>query len=455
MNIIFASLRRNRFVTILAIVFATLVCLRSSSGEDPIATPKPVPHTRTEIKAALDKLKMRKSRLPVPSASEMPAPVPGSPQAQQQSQWGSVTNGRARKFYLPDTWFQGEASLGSNDSKQLVDYKLKTECFWIVSRGNNCHYCLGHQEHKLHLEGLNDDALGALDRDWSQLDSRTRKAVMLARKMTLLPTEITDSDVESLKPEFDDKQIVELVYTIARFNATNRWTDSLGLPQDDMMRGEKINFKSPTAKTWDEGKSLATPDTVNERLAAPTLDEIKTTLGQISNRKPRVALCSESETKQLLQLSDETTVNHWHQAIATLAQASPAMVRNLDVMLNDPELSTDLKLQILWTTARNNRGWFALSLANQKLLAKGWTQKSIDELIDVESTSSGSESSSSGPSTRMVLDFATKLTNTPHMMTDGDIAELRKDFTDRQTAQIVHVVCVGNALDRFTETLGL
>jgi len=441
----------SALVAILLVSLTTLDrVLPIAAAKEPSTTPKEVPATRSEIKTALGELKLRKPRLPVPSASEMPDPVPGSAQAQQPSPWGSVTNGRARKFYLPDAWFQGEASLGSNDSQQLVNYKLKTQCFWVVSRGNNCHYCLGHQEHKLHLEGLNDDALGALDRDWSRLDTPTRKAVTLARKMTLSPDQITNSDIEDLKPEFDDKQIVELVYMIARFNSTNRWTDSLGLPQDDMMRGEKISFQSPTDEQWDTGESVATPNAVEERPAAPTLEEIKTNLGQISNRTPRVALCSEANAKQLLQLNDETAVNHWHQAIATLVQATPSMITNWDVMLKDPELPTDLKLKILWTTARNNRAWFALSLANQRLMESGLSQKAIDGLVDQHAIRATPD-----PVTRSVLEFATKLTNTPHLMTDSDILSLRKHFTDRQTAQIVHVVCVGNALDRFTETLGL
>ncbi len=196
------------------------------SAETPSNEPKVIPSNREEMKNALNALKQRKPRLPVPSAAEAAATNTDA----RPSPFGSVTNGRARKYYLPDAWFANEQSLGSTDSKQLVDYKLKTQCFWVVSRGNNCHYCLGHQEHKLKMEGLTDDQVAALDSDWDSLDSRTKKAVTLARKMTQEPYAMSERDISALKPEFNDDQIIELVFTIARFNATNRWTDSLGLP---------------------------------------------------------------------------------------------------------------------------------------------------------------------------------------------------------------------------------
>jgi alkylhydroperoxidase family enzyme len=51
--------------------------------------------------------------------------------------------------------------------------------------------------------------------------------------------------------------------------------------------------------------------------------------------------------------------------------------------------------------------------------------------------------------------FADKLTCQPTKITDADIAELRKDFSDRQTAHVIYTAATANALDRLTETLQL
>lgn len=394
------------------------------------------------MKEALGTLKQRKPRLPVPSASEVAPPPAGSPQAV----FGSVTNGRARKFYLPDAWFANEVSLGSNDTKQLVDYKLKTQCFWVVSRGNNCHYCLGHQEHKLKMEGLTDDQVASLDFDWESLDARTKKAVTLARKMTLEPYSMNEKDIQNLQPEFNDNQIVELVSTIARFNSTNRWTDSLGLPQDDVMRNEKVEFNTPTASRWEKSVSVAKPDMEMKRPMLAGIEEIRKHIAESKTRKPFVQLADESKARTVLGLSTDAVVNDWMRALATLATATPSNVSNFETMMSDTELDPQLKAQILWTTARNNRAWTSLAMADERLRRLGWKDDAFEKLA----SSSNSEDSAGA-----AIRFATKLTNQPFQMTDADIVSLQKHFTDRQTAHIVHLVCTGNALDRLTEALNL
>src|SRR6202000_765557 len=53
--------------------------------------------------------------------------------------------------------------LGRNsDPNMPLDYPFKTELFWIVSRTNNCQYCLGHQESKLLAAGLKEEEIASL-----------------------------------------------------------------------------------------------------------------------------------------------------------------------------------------------------------------------------------------------------------------------------------------------------
>ena len=127
--------------------------------------PKPIPQSRQEMKQLLHDLKGRKSRLPLPILD------PSSPDVSSDGR-PLVHNALARRAYLPATWYAADFG---NDPAMSLSYVFKTQCFWVVSRGNNCHYCLGHQEHKLHDAGLSDKQIAWLDYDWSRLDPMVRK----------------------------------------------------------------------------------------------------------------------------------------------------------------------------------------------------------------------------------------------------------------------------------------
>ncbi len=223
-----------RVTTIITLLFLTHTVAAEAESQ-PSNTAKPVPATRPEMKAALEALKERKPRLPLPESDAS----------------GNVNNGRMRAAYLPETWNTGRWGRNSStdaqnsrdaanrsarlrqDPNSAFDYAFTTSLFWVVSRGNNCHYCLGHQELKLRGAGLDDDTIAALDTDWSRFESRHQAALAYARKLTLEPHLVGEADIATLKQSFSDSEIIEITFHIARFNATNRWTDAMGLPQDD------------------------------------------------------------------------------------------------------------------------------------------------------------------------------------------------------------------------------
>ena len=410
-------------------------CGAAFAEDGPSPQPKSIPKTRSETKKVLGSLKERSPRLPVPET------VPGGTNPASSN----VINGRARRYYLPESWLQAER--WGNEAQSKVSYELKTQCFWVVSRGNNCHYCLGHQEHKLKVAGLTDDQIGALDRNWELLDPRTRKGVELARKMTVLPFAISDRDLAAMKSEYSDAEIVELVYSIARFNSMNRWTDSMGLPQDSEMRGEHIEFDSPTESKWDQGDSLvvAGPDIV--RPLPWTWDECQKQCQVAATRSPRVELVSNESAAEILK-QDPSKTNDWHRVIATLPAAGPEMVQAWTAMLSDTELDPKIKAAICWTTARCNRSAGSLSMARQFAKQLGISEQEM-QLWD----SRGQANLPVGLA--KAIRFADKLTCQPTKITDADIAELRKDFSDRQTAHVIYTAATANALDRLTETLQL
>ena len=117
--------------------------------------------------------------------------------------------------------------------------------FWIVSRGNNCTYCMGHQESKLAAAGLTDDQIAALDGDWSEFDEPKRAAFAFAKKLTFEPHTMTDADIAALREHYDDARITEIILAVAGFNSMNRWTGPLRIPQE-----ERHVYLKPTSEDF-------------------------------------------------------------------------------------------------------------------------------------------------------------------------------------------------------------
>jgi hypothetical protein len=101
-------------------------------ADKPAATPLPVPLTRPEIKQALEDLKARKPRIPLPELTEA--------EKQKLGKWGTGYEARLRYHYLPREEGRGGGVGRQADPNMALGHAFKTELFWIVSRTNNCQY---------------------------------------------------------------------------------------------------------------------------------------------------------------------------------------------------------------------------------------------------------------------------------------------------------------------------
>lgn len=104
--------------------------------------PLSVPLTRPEMKQALEDMKGRKERIPLPELTEVDKEKLGERSSSYES--------RLRYHYMPSSEGQGTggSSRGtggvgfgrSNDPDMTLDYGFTVELFWLVSRTNNCLY---------------------------------------------------------------------------------------------------------------------------------------------------------------------------------------------------------------------------------------------------------------------------------------------------------------------------
>lgn len=126
---------------------ALLVVVLSTAGfavaADSVNAPRPVPLTRPELKQALEDMKGRTPRIPLPELTEADKEKLGERASSYES--------RLRYHYMPSSDGQGSGGSGrvtsggfgfgrSNDPDMTLDYAFTVELFWIASRTNNCQY---------------------------------------------------------------------------------------------------------------------------------------------------------------------------------------------------------------------------------------------------------------------------------------------------------------------------
>ncbi|MBW3599179.1 MAG: carboxymuconolactone decarboxylase family protein [Planctomycetes bacterium] len=407
--------------------------------------PKIIPRTRPEMKTALEALKLRQPRLPL---------LPLSPEEIAGGRF-SVNNGRMRSLYLPEAWSayrsrssRGERPAGQRrylDSSGAVDGVFKVWLFWVVSRANNCHYCLGHQELKLKNAGLSDEQIAALDGDWSAYSDRERTAMELTYKLTVAPHTIEDADIDALRPHWRQEQILEIVQTVAGYNSTNRWTDSLGIPQDDRFGGHEAELNTPTSPAFATLATRLAPLAVPPRPVLESRDQVEATWIKCRTRRPRLPLADDAAVATTLPEETASPIPNWVRLFAAAGGRSVATIR---AVAETGRISPILKAQIAWCTARENRAWYAAHDAKMRLNQLGLDDEQVFAL-------DGAQDSGLNPADCEALAFARKLTARPFAISDADIARLRKHYKDGEVAEIVYVVCQGNMFDRFTEAAGL
>ncbi|VTR98727.1 carboxymuconolactone decarboxylase family protein [Tuwongella immobilis] len=400
-----------------------------AAADAPSSDPVPVPETREDVKKGLEAHKKATPRLPNPPAGG-------------DNRLARVNNGRFRAYYLPFTATDMVASR-EPDPAMTLDNTFKVKLFWITSRMNHCIYCLGHQEHKLLAAGVDDDGIAVLDGDWAAAKPEEKAAYAFTRKLTISPDQITEADLQSLRAFYTPTQVLEIIVTVAGYNATNRWTGGLNIPAeedggffrkpDSPIRLD--TFLTPTSPKYAKMRSqIALLEGPPTRAAREPRDRIEAALAAAKTRKP------------LLPMADGEGSN-WEKLLRTFPKAGEGRIRSLKNLEKQGKLSAKLRAQIAWIAARQDRAWYALADARNRLRALGMSDAEIEAIDDPQAKRSEADAA--------VLNLTQKLTAMPTKVSDADVAAVRKHFNDFETAEVVYTICNAAFFDRVTEAARL
>lgn len=424
-------------VSILLVATATSWVTSSSATADEASPPKAVPQTRRQMLDALESLKSRTSRIPLPPPEARAADTAGP--------LGVVNNGLMRTHYLP-TELRSGGFTRQPDPAIALDNQFAVELFWIVSRVNNCHYCLGHQEAKLTAAGMTEAGLLALDTDWKSFPAEQQAAFAFARKLTSSPHAITDADIDELRPHFQPMQILGIAMLVARYNSTNRWTDSLGIPQE----GHR-EFRSQLSADEQDRSSQVTMKGFPPRADVRDFTAWKQAFDRAAARTSRLPMADAAAVAEILAAGGGTsTPRRYERLLANFPVAGSPWITQVRAAETAGQLPRDLREKIAFVAAGADQAWYMQHRGRESLLARGLDEQQIFNLGRNLGTNPDTP-----PAEAAALAFTHKLTVDPQAMTDADIESLLIHFTPHQAAEIVYHVGLAAFLDRLTEAAGL
>ena len=116
----------------------------------------------------------------------------------------------------------------------------------VVSRLNECHYCVTHHKPFLAVEGLSPQGIDRLlEVDNPELDDVDRLVVEYAQTVWETPNRIQDQLFAKLRQHFTEAQIVELTLRITLCGFFNRFNDALQIEEESETRAAMAAMDMP------------------------------------------------------------------------------------------------------------------------------------------------------------------------------------------------------------------
>ena len=488
---------------ILTIAAGVILLTSVATALEPTSAPRSIPLTRPEMKLYLEEMKQRTPRIPLPEMT-----------AEEKERYGDDASrgyeSRLRAHYLPqgnDRYsFSGGANSGrtrsandqpgaartegtagtergrsgggrENEPGMTLDYRFKVSLFWIVSRTNNCQYCLGHQESKLLGAGMSEDEIAALDSDWQRFSEKEQAAFAFGRKFTLEPHKLGDADIDALRKHFTDLQILEMILSMAGNNSINRWKEGVGVPQSATGGGfgrrnegtstaaatsppRVHNYLTPTSEEFqtkvtlvaplfiDASTGKATKRTVFTRPAIESRPEAEHALAEARQRTPRLPLVDEAKAREVLaEDAPQGPLAQWMRLLANFPQSGKRQVSSIRFADEQGDLSPLLKAQVSWIIARQDRAWYALGQAQRRLKELG---QSDDQIFALDGSWDDVPAKD-----RALFTVAKHLAACPVVLTDDEVSAAVKLAGPRDVVQLISYTTNRASFDSITEAAGL
>jgi AhpD family alkylhydroperoxidase len=457
-------------IMFLPFLFACTPFVLGQEQSESFDQPRSTPLTRPALKMALEEIKERAPRIPLPPLTETERELLGERADDYEH--------RVKFHFLGQDRVEPRRSR-QEDPEMSLSYAFKTQLFWIVSRVNNCQYCIGHQETKLLAAGITEDDIARLDCEWSMFPIAQQNAFEFARQLTSDPASISDESFQTLRAHFTDKQILEMTLSIAWNNSINRWKEALAVPQNpeeggnsrlirESIESAKVlsadlphgSYLTPTSARYERVQSstvFSAEPSSNEATHAVTCRNaarkpkasIEDTMIRARERKPRLPLASETLTRKVFDglIDDSQPVPIWMRVLAIFPVEGRRRGEAILKSDNSDALSPEMRARLTWVVAREDDAAYLLGLAANALRELG--------LLESEQSRLESDWSDYEPKERILLQLARDLSHSPVVLTDATVAEAVALAGPAAVVQTISHVVNQSALVRLSEAAQL
>ena len=475
-------------------VFAILMLpLSLAIGQETNIGVRPIPLTRPELKWFIEDVKVRIPRIPLPNLNDQDREKLGDQVDNYES--------RLRYHYLNGIepyrnvgnplgvpplvgTRNGQSVFSSREQDPLfsLDNAFKIELFWIVSRVNNCQYCIGHQESKLLSAGRSEDQIAALDGDWSEFSPASKLAFAFARKFTYQPYLFSDNDIVGLQAHFTNAQILEMILSMSGNNSINRWKEGVGVPQrideggysrsatlgqsgqttsepdPKLPRG---TYLTPTSNAFakkisnvavislDEKTGMPTSVTSSTRQLLESREHVEKMIANCRTRSSRLPLVDDEQARTNIPAcaSLDGAMPKWIRLIANFPKAGSIRFESIRAAEEKGDLSPLFKAQLNWILARQDRAWYALGLAQSRLRELGQSDVQIFALDGDLADYSARDKS--------LIQVAKHLAVSPVILSDQEVSNAIQLAGPRDVVQVISYTGSRASFNRLTEAAGL
>lgn len=460
-------------LTITTLLLAVIASTVGNSQEPALNPdkPGPTPRTRPALKFMLEQVKNREPRIPLPEFTEEDRQELGVDIESYEQ--------RLKYHYLGEKRAERSWSRTA-DPEASLPYDFKVQLFWIVSRVNNCHYCIGHQETKLLAADQSEDQIAALDCNWGNFPVSHQAAFAFARTLTFSPAGIAKPEFDGLRQHYTDAQILEMVISVAWNNSINRWKEALAVPQNpgeggysravrELSPAEATAFAelpigsylTPTSAQFASVPSSITLDTLpNEdhplmsntarresiRGSAKNFAEI---MNLAAERNPRLPMASETETQRRFgELTREIKVLPlWMRTLAVFPQEGLRRAKAILASQAFDSLTPLQRARLTWVVGIQDEAGYVMDLAKTELESLGaWeaeSKKLMGDWSDYEFRD------------RVLMELARDLAHSPVVLTDRTVEQAVQSNGPATVVQAVAHVVGQTALVRLSEAAQL
>ncbi len=218
----------SKFTTPTNAKFKDLVSLvaplpeKCTKGSQPVWPSRPALEDRATVEAKLKAAMSRVAILPVADAKATAELWKSG----EPPQWVSLLAAFPRSSASRVNGFKNAAEKG------LLPARVQAEIAWTSARVDRAWYAVGAARERLKGLGFTDDQIFALDGDGKDLPEAERAAIAFARKLSMAPATVSDTDVEGLRKLYKDKEVAEIVHGVCNAAFFNRITEAAQLPLD-------------------------------------------------------------------------------------------------------------------------------------------------------------------------------------------------------------------------------